>query len=161
MSTPKVSTPKHAVLVLERLLSVLGRRAAAAKRQARYMKGDPNEIAEAAGYAEGLAELVLELEPAVADAQAMSGRPLESRLARLESKLAQITPNAPPGTLLSRSLIPGGDTGWVLGIGSLPARKAFFYGETIEEVVSLAEAALLPKKARSTLTTKKQKRKKE
>lgn len=158
MSTPKVSTPKHAVLVLERLLSVLGRRAAVAKRQARYMKGDPNAIAEAAGYAEGLAELVLELEPAVMDAREISGAPLESRIARLEE--LDLEADIIPGTILSRTRNDI-SSGWVFGVGSIHARKAFFYGDTIEEAVSLAEAALLPKKARSTLTPKKQKRKKE
>jgi hypothetical protein len=45
----------------------------------------------------------------------------------------------PPGTILTRCIKRDGQLHWVLAIGQMGMVKDFFYGETIDEVLTLAE----------------------
>jgi hypothetical protein len=58
---------------------------------------------------------------------------IEKRLIALETGLSV------PGTSLSRCMRENGGVVWVLAIGSIQLPKAFFYGDTIEEVIGKAE----------------------
>lgn len=61
---------------------------------------------------------------------------IEKRLTTLETGLSV------PGTSLSRYMRENGGVGWVLAIGPIQLSKAFFYGDTIEEVIGKAEKAI-------------------
>jgi len=67
---------------------------------------------------------------------------IDTRLAALEHAYASAL-NKVPGTQLVRQLDPEKDgTRWCLGLGPLlEPGKVFFYGDTIEEVLSQAEKA--------------------
>ncbi len=70
---------------------------------------------------------------------------LMDRLLNLEEIAQERDVAIVPGTTLVRCLLPkeGDGIGWSLGLGTMLCRKEFFIAKTIEEVISLAEAAFL------------------
>lgn len=62
---------------------------------------------------------------------------IEERICRLEQGLSV------PGTQIVRHLKPKEGIGWSLAIGGMMEPKDFFYGDTIEEVLALAERELI------------------
>ena len=63
---------------------------------------------------------------------------LERRIERLENQFRK-----PSGTNIDRVLKFDGDgVMWCLGLGQMGMPKQFFYGNTIEEVISFAEKEL-------------------
>lgn len=63
---------------------------------------------------------------------------IEDRITALEQKFKQY-PQQIVGTTLTRCLMKEGGIGWCLGVGGMQQPKSFFYGKTMDDVVSQAE----------------------
>ena len=69
---------------------------------------------------------------------------IDDRIEALECLAAELglCSSSIPGTVLQRTLHSKSGVDWTLGIGTLNERKVFYSGDTIEDVLTIAENAL-------------------
>jgi hypothetical protein len=67
----------------------------------------------------------------------MTAKTIDERIREIENKGTSIS-----GTTISRYMDEKGNLGWCLAVGDMAQPKKFYYGKTIDDVVTIAEKEL-------------------